>query len=80
VEAHALLSARWRARSTPAGLAADHAAAGPVAAKAVERARALLDAGTQLDVRGSTALLPVGRGKAAVMVEEGSGWFVDALE
>lgn len=79
-EAHSLLSARWRGRSTPAGLAADRAAAGPVAARAVERARALLDAGAPLELRGRTASLPVGQGKAAVLVEEGGDWFVDAVE
>ena len=79
-EAQALLSARWRGRLTPAGLAADHAAAGPVAARTVERARALLGAGAALDLRDRTALLPVGPGKAAVLLEEGNDWFVDALE
>jgi len=79
-EAHALLSARWRGRLTPGGLAADRAAAGPVGAAAVARARAVLDAGVALDLRGGTALLPVGPGKAAVLVEEGSDWYVDAVE
>ncbi len=79
-EAQALLSARWRSRTTPARLAADRAEAGPAGARALERARALLEAGALLEIRGKTALLPVAPGKAAMLVEEGGEWFVDAVE
>ncbi len=79
-EAYALLSGRWRARYTPARLAADWSLAGPVGRDAADRARALLAAGQPWAVRGQTATLVVGEGRAAVLVEEDGGWRVDALE
>src|SRR6266542_2175774 len=44
-EAYALLSARWRARLTPARLAADFSAAGPIGRDAAARVKGLLSAG-----------------------------------
>ncbi len=79
-EAWALLSARWRGRLTPASLAADYGSSGPVGRGAAARVLALLSAGARPEVRGRTATLPVGAGKAALLVEEEHGWKVDALE
>lgn len=79
-EAYALLSGRWRAGYTPARLAADWSAAGPVGRDAADRARALLAAGQPFAVHGRTATLTVGEGRAAVLVEEEGAWRVDALE
>jgi hypothetical protein len=79
-EAYALLSDRWRASYTPARLAADHEAAGPVSRDAAERVLALLAAGTPLERDGGHVALPVGAGRAATLVAEPGGWRVDALE
>lgn len=79
-EAWPLLSGRWRARSTPASLAADLQASGRVGAEAAERVQALLGAGRLPEVQGDRAALPVGEGKAAVLLLEGGAWRVDALE
>ncbi|HEY7725577.1 MAG TPA: hypothetical protein VH880_09600, partial [Anaeromyxobacteraceae bacterium] len=51
-EAWALLSARWRARSTPASLARDFRESGPVGPEAVARVRALLGAGARVRAVG----------------------------
>jgi hypothetical protein len=79
-EAHALLSARWREAYTPARLAADRAGAGPAAGEAVARSLAALAAGAPLAREGDRALVPIGPGRAAVLVPESRGWRVDALE
>jgi hypothetical protein len=79
-EAYALLSARWRAAYTPTRLALDARGAGPVGREAAERVRALLAAGTPLAGDGNRRTLPVGTGRAAVLVLEQGGWRVDALE
>ena len=79
-QAWPLLSSRWRARSTPATLAADLAASGRVGPEAAERVQALLAAGRLPAVEGERAALAVGEGKAAVLLLEGGGWRVDALE
>jgi hypothetical protein len=79
-EALPLLSARWRAAYTPERLAADLAGAGPAARDAAARVLAALDAGVALDRGAAGARLPVGAGRAAVLVPEGGAWRVDALE
>jgi hypothetical protein len=79
-EAHALLSERWRSAYTPGRLAVDFAGAGPAAREAAGRVLAALDAGGAPELRGGTARLPLGSGRGAVLVAEGGGWRVDALE
>lgn len=79
-EAWPLLSARWRARSTPSTLAADLTASGRVGREAAERVQALLGAGQRPVVEGERATLPLGEGKAARLLLEGGEWRVDALE
>lgn len=79
-EAHQLLSARWREESSPARLATDWAGAGPYARDLVAHVRAALAAGGALETSGATARLPLGAGKAALLVAEDGGWRVDALE
>ena len=79
-EGHALLSSRWREAYTPARLAADRAGAGPAAGEAASRALAAAEAGAPVAREGPRALLSVGPGRAAVLVAEGGGWRVDALE
>jgi hypothetical protein len=79
-EAHALLSARWRQAYTPGRLALDFRGAGPWGRECAARVVARLQAGEPL-VRGTeTARLPVGDGRAALVVLETGGWRVDALE
>jgi hypothetical protein len=79
-EAWPLLSARWRARSSPAQIPGDWQAAGPVGREAAARVRALLAAGARPVAAGAEATLPVGPGRAARLVAEGGLWRVDALE
>jgi hypothetical protein len=79
-EAHALLSARWRAGYTPGRLALDFRGAGPAAREAAERVAAQLAAGEPLERSGDTARVALGGGRAAVLVVEAGGWRVDALE
>lgn len=79
-EAHTLVSARWRADSSPARLAADWAGAGPYAKDLVARVRAAVAAGGAPELSGASARLPLGAGKAAELVAEDGGWRVDALE
>lgn len=79
-EAWPLLSARWRARSTPARLAGDWSASGPVGAEAAARVRALLASGARLAVGPREATLAVGEGRRARLLREEGGWRVDALE
>ncbi|MBI5066631.1 MAG: hypothetical protein HZB56_00205 [Deltaproteobacteria bacterium] len=79
-EAWPLLSAAWRARTTPARLAADWTASGPVGPEAAARVRALLAAGTALAVGPREASLAVGQGRQARLVREPEGWRVEALE
>ncbi len=79
-EAYSLLSARWRARSTPTRLAGDLADSGAVGRDAVERVRALLRSGAAPSQRGEVATLRVAEGKSARLVMEDSSWRVDALE
>jgi hypothetical protein len=78
--AYALLSARWRARETPARLASDLAASGSVGRDAVRRVRALVGAGAPVRQSGGVATLAVGTGKEARLVQESGAWRVDALE
>jgi hypothetical protein len=79
-EAWPLLSARWRARTTPARLADDFRASGPVGPEALARVRALLASGAALSLREREAVLAVGQGRNARLVAEEGGWRVDALE
>ena len=79
-EAWPLLSARWRAASSPERLAADYRAAGPVAREAVERLAPLIEAGAPLVVVPAGLRLELGEGRAARLVAEPGGWRVDALE
>lgn len=79
-EAWPLLSARWRAQTTPARLAADWTASGPVGPEAAARVRALLASGTALAVGPREATLAVGEGRQARLVREPEGWRVEALE
>jgi hypothetical protein len=75
-----LLSVRWRAAYTPERLATDLAGGGPAAREAALRVLAELRAGAALEIDARTARLPVGADRAAVLVAEGGGWKVDALE
>jgi hypothetical protein len=79
-EAYRLLSARWRQVTTPGRLALDYAGAGPLAREAAGRAAAAATAGAPVRVDGPRAELPVGTGRAAILVVEDGGWRVDALE
>ncbi len=79
-DAYALLSARWRAEYTPSRLAADYEGVGPLGREQAERVLALLAADAPLASEGGRLSLPVGTGRAAVLVLEGGGWRVDALE
>jgi hypothetical protein len=79
-DAHALLSARWRAATTPARLALDWRGAGPGAREAAARVLARLEAGGALARTGAAARLELGQGRAALVVAEPGGWRVDALE
>jgi hypothetical protein len=79
-EAFALLSARWRARTTPARLAADWRASGPVGPEAAARVLALLRSGLPLEVGPRQAVLPVAEGRRARLLAEDGSWRVDALE
>ena len=78
--ARELLSARWRAAYTPSRLAVDLAGAGPAGQEAAQRAVSALDAGAPVLRDGDTARVPLGGGRAAVVVLEEGGWKVDALE
>lgn len=81
-EAHALLSARWRAAYTPGRLALDFRGGGAGAREAAVRAaHAARVAAAGVLVRGDgEARLAVGDRRAAVLVVEAGGWRVDALE
>jgi hypothetical protein len=79
-EAHALLSARWRAAYTPGRLGLDFRGGGPAAREAAARVVGRLAAGAPLERSGTAARLELGGGRAAVLVEEEGGWRVDALE
>jgi hypothetical protein len=79
-EAYALLTARWRARSTPTRLAGDLAASGAAGREAMERVRALLASGARLAVSGPAASLRVAEGRSARLSLEDGAWRVDALE
>lgn len=79
-EAHLLLSARWRTAYTPGRLALDFRGAGPAAREAAGRVLAALAAGAAIEVRPDRARLPLDGGRAAVVLAEGGGWRVDALE
>jgi hypothetical protein len=79
-EAWPLLSARWRALTTPARLARDWRGSGPVGPEAAARVLALLRSGAPLAVSGREATLPVGAGRRARLVQEDGGWRVEALE
>ncbi|MFO0581080.1 MAG: hypothetical protein U0229_02305 [Anaeromyxobacter sp.] len=75
----ALLSARWRVRTSPARLARDHAGAGPSGREAVARARRAA-ASAPLTLEGGTARLALGDGRYALLVAERGAWRVDALD
>ena len=79
-EAHALLSARWRAAYTPGRLAMDYAGGGPAASEAVRAVAAAAGARARVEREGGRALMQVGPEHAAVLLAEGGGWRVDALE
>jgi hypothetical protein len=79
-EAHALLSARWRAAYTPGRLGLDFRGGGPAAREAAERVVSRLAAGDPLERSPEAARLPVGAGRAAVLVAEAGSWRVDALQ
>lgn len=79
-EAWPLLSSRWRARTTPARLADDWTASGPVGPEAAARVKALLASGTALAVGAREASLAVGQGRQARLVREAGAWRVEALE
>jgi hypothetical protein len=79
-EAYGLLSARWRAGSSPRRLELDFGGAGPVARETAARVSAALAAGAPLSVSEGRATLAVAPGRAAVLVAEAGGWRVDALE
>ncbi len=79
-DARRLLSARWRDRYTPGRLAMDWGGAGPAAREAAGRVLAALSRGAALEREGGRARLPVGEGRAAVLVADGGGWRVDAIE
>jgi hypothetical protein len=76
--AYPLLASRWRARSSPARLARDHAG-GPAGREVV--ARTLRTGGAAPgSLEGGRARLALGEGREAVLVAEGGVWRVDALE
>ncbi len=79
-EAHALLSTRWRAAYTPARLALDFRGAGPAAREAAARVAAQVAAEGPVERHREGARLPVGGGRAALLVAEAGSWRVDALE
>lgn len=79
-DAHRLLSARWRDAYTPGRLAMDFGGGGPAAREAAAKVLAALSSGAPLDRTSARARLPVGEGRAAVVVAEGGAWRVDALE
>ncbi|HET8541492.1 MAG TPA: hypothetical protein VFL83_16565 [Anaeromyxobacter sp.] len=79
-DAHRLLSARWRDAYTPGRLAMDFGGGGPAVREAAARVRAALSDGGPIERDGPRARLPVGEGRAAVLVAEGGGWRVDAIE
>jgi hypothetical protein len=79
-EAHALLSARWRAAYTPGRFALDFRGAGPAAREAAAEVAARLAAGAPIARSPDGARLPVGNGRVALLVAEAGGWRVDALE
>lgn len=80
-DAHALLALRWRSGYTPGRLALDFGGAGPMAGEAARRVLAAISAGGSPvpDAEGR-ARLPLGGGRAAVLVAEEGAWRVDALE
>jgi hypothetical protein len=81
-DAWAMLSAPWMARLTPERLAADWRESGPVGPRALARVEAALAAGLPLamEAGGQGATLPLGEGKAAMLVLEDGRWRVAALE
>jgi hypothetical protein len=81
IDAWTLLSARWRAATTPGRLAAGYAVAGSAGREAVERVLALLGSGAPLVEPAPGRLeLPLGPGRTARLVAEGGVWRVDSLE
>ncbi len=79
-DARRLLSARWRDAYTPGRLAMDFGGGGPAAREAAARVLSALSAGAAVERSDGRARLPVGAGRAAVLVAEGSSWRVDAIE
>jgi len=76
--AYGLLSARWRARLTPARLAADWEAGGALAADRLTRARLAL--AEEPVAAGDEARFPIGAGQELRLVRESGRWRIDALE
>ncbi len=80
-DAQRLRSARWRdAYPAPGRLAMDFGGGGPAAREAAARVLAALASGAALERSGPRARLPVGEGRAAVVVAEDGSWRVDAVE
>jgi hypothetical protein len=79
-DAHRLLSARWRGVYTPGRLAVDLGGAGTAAREAAGRVLAALERNAPLEREAGRARLPLGDGRAALLVPEGGAWRVDALE
>jgi hypothetical protein len=79
-EAHALLSARWRLAYTPRRLALDFGGGGPAVREAAALVAQRLEGGTPFARDAAGTRLPVGGGRAAVLVFEEGGFRVDALE
>ena len=79
-EALALASARWRAAYTPGRLALDHRGAAATAHDLTVRVERQLAAGVPLLLTAGSARLALGGGSCALLVAEGGGWRVDALD
>ena len=78
-DARRLLSARWRDRYSAGRLGMDFGG-GPAARDQASRVLAALAGGAALERCDGRARLPVGEGRAAVLVPEDGAWRVDALE
>ncbi len=79
-EAHALLSARWRAAYDPARLALDFAGTGPLSREMAARVLARLAERAPIDSSNGRATMRLGGGGEAVVVADAGSWRVDALE
>ena len=77
--AHGLLSARWRALTSPARLARDFDGSAALAGEAAARARRMAPS-CPVTLGPDGARLALGDGRAALLVAEAGAWRVDALE